>query len=264
MDVEKVRQWRSITEKVAAVLCIVLSLLIIDALIAGFRQPINVFDLLPGTSVEINGVLVEKVQSVQELTYRSSSSLIQLSIDSIQRGFWFGQNMWQGRLTTSPGIRQGDYKLVVGIKGKKIQKPPPVFLIRVHKDYMGYRQSFKSLMKRYFNISPWAAVVSLAPLVVVLFGCIFLFSRKIEHLMAEQGKAEVYKVIKGDGGYEIAFSLGTKHGIQANTCLNLLNEKGKPVGTVVVHKVSETDSLATAEYGCKVKPGYVVSLQKQE
>jgi hypothetical protein len=39
---------------------------------------------------------------------------------------------------------------------------------------------------------------------------------------------------------------------------------GKPVGTVVVHKVSETDSLATAEYGCTVKPGYIVSLQETE
>jgi hypothetical protein len=264
MNIEKIKQWRSSTEKVAAVLCIVLSLLIIDALIAAFRQPINVFDLLPGASVEINGVLAEKVQSVQELTYRSTSNLIQLSIDSIQRGFWFGQNMWQGRLTSSPSIRQGEYKLVVGIEGKKIQKPPHVFLIRVHKDYMSYRQSFKSLTKRYFNISPWAMVVCLFPFVVLAFGCIFLFSRKVEYLMAEQGKAEVYKVIKGNEGYEIAFSLGTRHGIHANTRLNLLNEKGKPVGTVVVHKVSESDSLATAEYGCTVKPGYIVSLQKQE
>ncbi|RJP57782.1 MAG: hypothetical protein C4549_04700 [Deltaproteobacteria bacterium] len=264
MDIEKVRQWRSATGKAAAILCVVLSLLIIDALVAGFMQPINVFDLLPGTSVEINGVLAEKVRSVQELAYTSSSNLIQLSIDSIQKGHWFGENMWQGRLTTSSSIRQGEYTLVVGIKGKKIQKPPHVFLIRVHKDYMGYRQSFKSLMKRHFNISPWVAVVSLSPLVVLAFGCIFLLSRKVEYLMAEQGKAEVYKAIKGEGGYEIAFGLGARHGIRVNTCLALLNEMGKPVGTVVVHKVSETDSLATAEYGCTVKPGYIVSLQETE
>ncbi|MBI4621018.1 MAG: hypothetical protein HY739_12805 [Desulfobacterales bacterium] len=264
MDIEKVRQWRSTTGKAASVLCVVLSLLIIDALVAGFRQPINVFDLLPGTSAEINGLMAEKVESTREITYTSTSNLIQLSIDSIQKGHWFGDNMWQGRLTTSPRIRRGEYRLVVDIKGKKIQKPPLVFLIRVHKDYESYRQSFKSLMKRYFNISPWVAVVSLSPLVVLAFGCIFLLSRKIEYLMAEQGKAEVYKAIKGEGGYEIAFGLGTRHGIQANTCLALLNEKGKPVGTVMVHKVSETDSLATVGYGCTVKPGYIVSLQEPE
>ncbi|MFH2012426.1 MAG: hypothetical protein ABIJ37_07010 [Pseudomonadota bacterium] len=249
--------------KAAAVLCVVVILLIVDTIIAGLRQPINVYNLLPGTTVEINGTLAEKAQSIQELTYRSSSDLVELSIDSIQKGFWFGQNMWQGRLTARPGIKQGEYRLVVGIKGKKVQKPPLVFLIRVHKDYMGYRQSFKSLMKRYFDISPLAAVVFLSPLVVLTFGCIFLFSRKIEYLMAEQGKAEIYKVIKGDEGYEIAFGLGTRHGIQTNTCLALLNEKGKPVGKVVVKRVSETDSLAIAECSRSVKPGYIVSLKEE-
>jgi len=46
--------------------------------------------------------MAEESLSVQELTYSSSSELIQLSIDSIQKGFWFGENMWQGRLTISP------------------------------------------------------------------------------------------------------------------------------------------------------------------
>jgi hypothetical protein len=172
--------------------------------------------------------------------------------------------MWQGQLTISPHIRQGEYKLIVGIKGKKTQKPPLTFLIRVHKDYQSYRQSFKSLMKRYLNISPWIMIASFSPLIVAAFGYIFLLSRKMEYLMAEQGKAEIYKAIKGEKGYEIAFSLGARHGIRVNTCLALINEKGKPVGTVVVHKVSETDSLATAGSNCTVKPGYIVSLQEPE
>ncbi|MDI6775806.1 MAG: hypothetical protein QMD03_00955 [Syntrophales bacterium] len=263
MDVEKVRRWRNAMGKAAAVFCVVLSLSLIDALVAGFRQPINVFNLIPGTSIGINGPLAEKAQNIQELTYRSSSNLIQLSIDSIQRGFWFGENMWQGRLTTDPHIRQGEYRLVVGIKGKKMQKSPLIFLIRVHKDYASYRQSFKSLIRRHLDISPWVAVASSFPLVVLAFGYIFSLSRKIEDLMAKQGKAEVYKVRRGEEGYEIAFSLGTRHGIQADTCLTLLNEKGKPVGTVVVDRVSETDSLATAGFNYTVKPGYIVSLQEQ-
>ena len=105
----------------------------------------------------------DAIQSIQELTYRSSSHLIQLSLDSLEKGFWFGERMWRGKLTISPHIGEGEYRLVVGIKGKKTQKPPLVFLIRVHKDYVSYRQSFKSLLRRYLDISPGVAVASSSP-----------------------------------------------------------------------------------------------------
>ena len=79
--------------------------------------------------------------------------------------------------------------------------------------------------------------------------------------MVKQGRAEVYRVRGGEGGYEIAFGLGTRHGIQTGACLTLSNERGEPMGTVAVCKVSETDSLATVGLDCTVKPGYIISLK---
>ncbi|MDP2861420.1 MAG: hypothetical protein Q8N95_01350 [Desulfobacterales bacterium] len=256
---EKMIQMRSAAGKIAALVCILFSLSIIDAVIAGFRQSANVFDLLPGTTVEINGIMMGKVKSAREITWTGNSNHILLTIDSIQKGHWFGDNMWQGRLTIDPDIRAGEYSLTVGIEGMKMQKPGK-FLIRVYNDYAGYRQSFKSFIKRYLNISPWILAASFFIPVVPVFVYIFFLSGKIEQLMAKQGKAVVYRVKKGDDGCEIAFSLGTAHGIRTDTSLALLNEEGKPAGTVVVHNVSETDSVARVGPGCTVKPGYMVSL----
>ncbi|MBU2622395.1 MAG: hypothetical protein KKD92_08780 [Proteobacteria bacterium] len=251
---------RSTIGKVAAFLCVLLCLSILDAVIAGFRQPARVFDLLPGTSSGISGLMAEKVESTGEISYKVSSELIRLSIDSIQKGHWFGDNMWQGRIVVSPDSGEGEYSLTVSVDGIKKLKPPLNFLIRVHKDYASYRHSFKSFIKRYLDISPWILAAYFFTFVLPAFVYVFFLSVKIENQMAKQGKAVVYRVIKAYDGYEISFSLGTAHGIRTDTSLALLNEKGKPAGTVVVHNVSETDAVAKVGPGCTVKPGYTVSL----
>ena len=256
---DKLIRTRSAVGKITALFCILFSLSIIDAVIAGFRQSANVFDLLPGTTVEINGILMGKVESASEITWTGNSNHILLTVDSIQKGHWFGDNMWQGRLTIDPDIMAGEYSLTVGIDGMKMQKPGN-FLIKVYKDYAGYRQSFKSLIKRYLDVSPWLAAAAFSTFVVLAFGYIFFLSGKIEELMAKQGKAVIYRVKKGDDGCELSFSLGARNGIRENTCFTLFNEEGKPAGTVVVHNVSETDSVARVGSGCTVKPGYTVSL----
>jgi len=257
---EKTIRMRSAIGKAAAFFCVLLCLSVLDAVVAGFRQPVRVFDLLPGTSSGISGIMAEKVENTEEISHTVSSDLIRLSVDSIQKGHWFGDNMWQGRVMVSPDTGEGEYSLTVGVEGIKKLKPPVNFLIRVHKDYASYRQSFKSVIKRHLDISPWILAASFSPLVVPAFVYIFFLSGKIERIMAGQGKAVVYRVKKSDDGCEISFGLGAAHGIRTDTSLALLNEDGKPLGTVVVHNVSETDSVARVGPGCTVKPGYTVSL----
>ena len=256
---DKLIRTRSAVGKITALFCILLSLSIIDTVIAGFRQSANVFDLLPGTTVEINGIMPGKVESAREITWKGNSNHILLTIDSIQKGHWFGDNMWQGRLTIDPDIRAGEYSLTVGLEGMKMQKPGK-FLIRIYKDYAGYRKSFKSLIKRYLDVSPWIMAAAFSTFVVLAFGYIFFLSGKIEQLMAKQGKAVVYRVKNGEKGCELSFGLGAGNGIRENACISLFDEEGKPVGTAVVHDVSDTDARATAGAGCAVKPGYMVSL----
>ncbi len=257
---EKLIRARSAVGKITALLCVLLCLSILDAVIAGFRQPQRVFDLLPGTSSGISGLMAEKVDSTGEISYTVGSELIRLSIDSIQKGHWFGDNMWQGRVIVSPDAGEGEYSLTVGVDGIKNLKPPLKFLIRVHKDYASYRLSFKSFIKRYLDISPWILAVSFFTLVVPAFVYVFFLSVKIETQMAKQGKAVVYRVKKADDGYEISFSLGAAHGIRTDTSLAIFNEGGKPAGTAVINNVSENDSVARVGPGCTVKPGYTVSL----
>ncbi|MBA3036884.1 MAG: hypothetical protein FP814_10380 [Desulfobacterium sp.] len=261
-DLDKTLQLRSNVGKIAAVFCVLLSLAIIDTIVAGFRQSKTVFDALPGTSLDINGLTAETVVTTDDIFYTSTSDLISLSIDSIQKGHWFGSKMWQGRFIISPDIKEGEYILVVGIKDIKIKKPPDKFYIRIYKDYESYRKSYKSLIKRYFDISPWYFAAFFFFLIVLTFGCIFLISGKIEILMAGKGKAVIYKVKKVQETCEIFFGLGIDHGVKTSTRINVFNDKGQASGTAVVHSATETDSIAYAESGCVVEPGYMVAVYK--
>lgn len=79
--------------------------------------------------------------------------------------------------------------------------------------------------------------------------------------MAKGGEAEVYWVRTGIMGYEIAFGLGTKHGVRIGDRFILYNEEGRPVGAVEVQQASETDSLGIVCIDCAVRPGYIVKLR---
>jgi len=259
----RISKWRSFFQKTAALCLFIVALSLLDSCQAKFRTPLNVFNVLPGATLEITGPLEKKVP-IEELTYRSTSDLIRLSFSEVRTGIWFGGAMWIGRLTVSPDIIPGEYRLMVTPEGYKPEpeKPAPVVLIKVYQDHLSIRQGFKSFIQRSSGIPPWWIVVFCLPFIGLSFGTVFYLSRKIEHLLAQEGKAEVYRVSAGVEGYEIAFGLGTRHGVQPGDKLTLLNEAGRYTGSIVVQNASEGDSVAIAGFDSGVRNGYIVSINK--
>jgi hypothetical protein len=257
MTLEQAVQWRNVIGKATAYLCMVLAIAMLDGVIAQFREPVNVFHLLPGTSESINGHLQEQLAAIEELTCTSSSDSIQVTFESLHSGFWLGGYMWRGKLTVSPQAVPGKYSVVIRPRGKPEQKSDLTFRVNVYADEASHRQSFKSIIRRTADFSPWWVVAVLLPIVGVAFGSVFLLSQKIDGLMAQSGKAEVYLVRPEEFGQEIAFGLGTRHGVQVGSRVTILNETGQPVCTAEIQQVSATDAVARAGSECDVKPGYV-------
>ena len=262
-DFKQVSKRREYVGRVCTVLLIVLFISFFDSCFARIRQPINVLNVLLGTSMKMNGPLEEKIKNVKDLTYESSSELIQLSIEDIYSGFWLGGMEWRGLLTVSPHITPEDYHLTVMPKIQTSPKPPLTFLIKVYQDELSLRKSSTSFIKRHSGISPWWVFAFFLSLTLLTVGIVLYLSTKIEHIMVKGGEAEVYWVKPGVAGIEIAFGMGSKHGIQLGDKLVLLNEERKPVGTVVVQKVTEKNSLAIAAIDCPVRVGYIVLIHKR-
>jgi hypothetical protein len=259
MTLKRTQFWRTWAGRTGAVLCLLLFLVIIEALVARFREPVNRFAGWPGIGLAVNGLLAEKIDRVQDLSYQTPSPDLRLDFENLNTGFWLGGNMWNGRLYIGPGIQPGRYPLAVlsgkGPEGGKVF----LFQVEVFPDQFSLRKSSKSLLISRLGIYPWPAAGVLVPLIIMLFGAVFFLSHRTESLLTQQGKAEIYRIRKDDKGLEIFFGLGKNQGIKPGTLLTLINEQGKRLGSVTAEEVFEGHSTAWVDPGRDIRPGFFVS-----
>jgi hypothetical protein len=105
-------------------------------------------------------------------------------------------------------------------------------------------------------VAPWVAAVFTFIPAMGFFALVFLLSQRIERLLAEDGRAELYRVRQTDQGIEISFGLGKEQGLVVGTLLNLFDEKGQSLGTVAVRSVTARDAMALTAEEQGVRPGY--------
>jgi len=259
MTLEQARRWRTLAGKLAALFIILAFAALFEGLVAQFRQPFNEYNVLPGEVVSLNGPLAEYHLVPQDLTYSSNSKYLQVSFTETHRGFWLGGAMWRGKLQVSPLIPPGQYSLEVRPKQGVSIQPPLIFRIVVYPDSLTLKQNSRSFLQKYLGVSAWAVVgLFLALIALSLAGLVFL-AGKIEKLMAQRGQAEIYKVQKTDGGYAIAFSLGTRHGVSPGDQVTVLDPEGNYLGVAQVQQSSARDSVALATLDQDITPGYLVS-----
>lgn len=255
---DRVSRYRKYVGRAGAVLCALVVLTVLDGLTAQFRHPTNLIETFPGCREQVNGPLQTEIDSVAGLTAVSESELIRLSFEGLQTGFWLGQRMWRGVIEISPRVNPGSYRLTVTGGGDPGGKPLPGFTVRVHRDLESYRRNAFSYCVRYLGISPWYLLAGVLPVTLLAFGAVYCLSRKEDELLAGEGKAEIYRVAKGEWGLEIAFGLGSRHGIENGSPFALLDENGRQVAVVTANHVSETDAMAQVGVDCNVRPGYTV------
>jgi hypothetical protein len=259
MTLEQAKRRRTWAGRLVALFIVLMFVALFDALAAQFRQPANVFEALPGDMVDLNGSLPEGIKDIAALTHASSSEDLQFSFTEIHKGFWLGGNMWRGKVKVSPHTPPGTYSLAVRPKMTPADYPTRFIFITVYKDLPSLYQHSRSYLRRYAGVSPWAVTGFFLALVGLPVVLLFRLSNRIEMLLAQIGQAEIYKVDKTEGGYAIAFGLGTSHGVGPGTQVGILDPEGNFVGTARVEKSSATDSVGQATLDRDIRPGYLVS-----
>jgi hypothetical protein len=259
MDLGQASAYRKLAGKACALFFLLAFFAILDGLVAKFREPANVLHLLPGDAVEINGYLPENIKKTDELTYDSNSPDLRVAFEAIHSGYYLGGNMWRGRLSVGRNLSPGKYIISVRPKELPPNKPGFQFRVVVHQDILSQRAAYRSIIRRLTGRSPYLVAAAFLPLIGITMGLIFLLSRRIEVLQAESGLAEIYQVARGEGNYLVAFGLGHKHGLNPGDQVTLLDPDGNYVGSAVVDRTSDTDSVALASIAQEIKPGYLVS-----
>lgn len=262
MDLSQAKRLRSKAGIIAAGFCLLIFLALLDGLIAKFREPFNLFEVLPGAVVEINGPLPEDVKQVESLSYISNSPQLRIDFETIHSGYFLGGNMWRGRLVVSPDTPPGKYVLAVRLPKGSSQKPPPPYGVEVFADQLSLRLSARSLILRHMGLSPWLAAGFFIPLLGVNLLVVFRYSRRIEGLLAKEGLAEIYKVNRGEGYYLIAFGFGEEHGLTLGQEFSILDPEGHRVGDGKVQELTPTDAIGKTWVDHMIWPGYLVTLKR--
>jgi hypothetical protein len=259
MDLNQASQRRSLAGWAGALFFLLAFLALLDGLIGQFREPANLIKLLPGQTTEIDGPLQEEVTGVRELTYFSDSDLLTISFATVHKGYFLGGLLWRGQITASPRLQPGEYHLTVTPLRSTSPEATLGFRIEIFSDPRSLRRSSKSLIRYYTGISPWGAAAACLPGILLAFGALFFLSQKRDQLLALKGRAEIYRVIKKDGVFEIHFGLGTEHGVQPGLQLQVYDPRGKPAGLARVETATQTDAVATVATDQQLRAGFMVA-----
>jgi hypothetical protein len=258
MTLEQAKQRRIWAGRVVALLIVLMFVALFDALVAQFSQPANAFEALPGESVDLNGSLPEGIKDIAALSQVSSSEDLQFSFTEIHKGFWLGGNMWRGVVKVSPATPSGTYS--VAVRPRMVAAYPTRFIyITVYPDLSSLNQHSRSYLRRYAGVSPWAVAGLFLVLTGLPVALLFRLSNQIEVHLAQMGQAEIYKVDKAEGGYVIAFGLGSSHGVGPGAQMSIFDPEGNFVGSAQVEKSTATDSMGRATVDRDIRPGYLVS-----
>ncbi|MFQ3573657.1 MAG: hypothetical protein SNJ53_03385 [Thermodesulfovibrionales bacterium] len=243
-------RFRRFIGRVAFFFLFTILLSILDGCIVKVRQPLNLFYIIVGETIAVDGSLEKKVDSHHSLMYTSSSPLLNLRIEAVQKGYWFGGNMWIGKLTASQGITPGEYEIHVFDKNTGERLHPLPIRIIVHKSKEDLNRSSLSVIQRNLNISPWIAALILLPMCLFFVGLSYLLSNKIERIMKRHHMAEIYmKVPDKEGSLFIRFELGRQDGLSEGDKVQIFDGNLELLGDAVVVETDKKDSTAKTYLG---------------
>ncbi len=262
MDLNQALSWRKLAGWAGALFCLLASFAIVDGLLAKFQEPVNVFHVLPGDQVAIDGPIPEHIKATEALTYASDAKDLAVSFRDIHPGYFMGGNMWRGRLTVGPNLAPGKYTVTVRPRDYPAKKPGYQFRVVVYPDAISQRSASHSLIKRQTGLAPYLWAAAFLPLIVISLGVVYLLSQRIMALQAEAGLAEIYRVAREEGRFLVTFGLGTAHGVNPGDQVTILDPQGNYVGTAQVEESTDQDSVGLIAIDRDIRPGYLVSREK--
>ncbi len=259
MDLKKATSWQATVGKAGALFCLLACLAIVDGLLAKFQEPVNVVHVLPGDQLDIDAPIPEHIKSVEALTYTSDAKELAVNFDVIHPGYFMGGNMWRGRLLVGRALAPGRYTVTVRPRDYPVAKSGYQLRVVVYPDALSQRAASQSFIRRQTGMSPYLWAAAFLPLILISLGVVYLLSQRIATLQAQAGMAEIYRVTREEGGFQVTFGLGAAHGVNPGDLVNILDPGGNYIGSARVEKSTAQDSVGRATVDRDIRPGYLVT-----
>ncbi|QLA17482.1 hypothetical protein [Desulfolutivibrio sulfoxidireducens] len=253
---------RNAVGRMGALIMAVAMLCVIDGLTAQMRREQNMFQMLAGGEMVINGPMPPDTAELRDLIIDGATAAVSLRPEEIYKGFWMGGLMWKGEARAASDATPGIY--TVSVRGEKEEKPHPTltFTFRIYPDGPSLRANAPEYVMRSIGFHPYAVAAALLPLAILCGLTVFMLAKKMERDMAGKGKAEIYMIKRSPEGLQISFGLGRDHGLKPGALVGVRNETGLTVGRARVTSCTETDAIAVLAGDGQAELGNLVFLER--
>jgi hypothetical protein len=251
------RRRRRVAGCCGTLVCLLLVAAVADGLQAMMRTGTDRHALLAGERVSVTGPMPPSAGSPEELLVSSSSPDVRLVVDRGFRSFWLGGRMWQGTLEALADAPPGEHQVAVQAAGSADRL---LYRVALYRDARERERRSPSLLQRHAGLQPFAAAAALLPVVLAIFFTVFLLSQRLERLMLELGKAEIYMLKKTPAGLQVTFGMGTRQGLSPGMRLEVLDEAGLVIAQARITQCGARDATAVVERGGPVEVGHVAAL----
>lgn len=238
-------------------ICLILALTV-DGMIAGGRKDPNLYDLLPGQSLNLTDPMPRGTERLDELSLRASSpENVSLRLTETFTGFWLGGTLWRAEARIPAQAVPGEYTVTMYYQSNGTEAAPrQAYRFRIHQDARGVQAAALSLSARTFGISPYLLAACLLPLAVLPMFASLMLSRKIAQALREQGMTEIFRAMASPEGQRIFFSLPSETPLAENSVVEVLDDRAERIlGKALVFAVTKGDVEAIMQDEVKIRPG---------
>lgn len=235
---------------VAALLLVALACTV-DGLSIGMKGNALTVEGVPGESHPLTGPMPGGATTLQDVRVTGTDNDVQLVLEALQTGYWFGGSMWRATVRIAPDAKPGERSLL--LEGPLLAAPQQTAVtlkIVIYRNAMAQRQASNSFIMRSTGLDAFKIAALLFAVSLPFVGGIFLVSRSMETQLAQLGLATIYMHKRSKEGETISFSMGLRQGLTPGMLVTIVDTAGRTMGVAEVISCKPEDATAKLKHGC--------------
>lgn len=255
MSVPQIMRLRRIAGLGTSLVLLAALLSLLDGLVGGLKGNVLTVETLPGQTSPVTGPLPQGASALEDVRILGEDDGVHFVFEELFTGFWLGGNMWRGTVVVDRDAAAGERLLRLEAP-PLVAKPQGAVTIKVvvYPDRKAMSQASPSYITRHFDLEPFWVCAAFFCLALSGAGASFLLAKRLEGVLAGEGKAVIYMIKQTEQGVMLAFSLGSRQGLAPDRRVRVLDRRGEPTGTAVVNACTAGDCTALLDEG-SASPG---------
>lgn len=235
----------------AALLCLVAGLALLDGLVAGAGNAARSVDVVAGGEATLAGPLPTDARSPADLRITTDVPGLTCTVSAVFSGFWLGNRRWRGTLRADARTAPQTASLILTGPTGETQR----MAVRIFADQDAMDAASPSRLRRLVGWPPFGMAAFFFGWALAAGGGVFWLGGRREAMERHRGTAVVYRTRTTRQGQRIAFGLGSDQGLQPGAVVTVRSAAGQDPAAARVLRCTASDAVALMMQGKRADPG---------